>query len=436
MTDGARDSPVGDVASPIATWPQPRLSRRRLLIGTGVVGGAALTGSLLLTGSWEHQRQAAGAVTSPTTAGPLVLVTLYGGNDGFNTVIPFNDSAYHAARPTLGYRPPEVLDLDDGLGLNPKLAGLQSLWRAKQLAVVRGLGYPNPNLSHFASMDIWQTANPSDGTGPGWLGRWLDATGHDPMRAISIGATLPPLLRGDKESATAITSAHITLPGPPYLETAYSSMQAAGADRGSLAGLVAGAGRDLLAAKGQLDGLRATSGEVAATVDRNGRTGTGAGSDLAGQLDIVAALINAGATTRVYQVSLSSFDTHSGEKANHERLLTELDGALTGFLRTITATAAGRRAVVMTFSEFGRRLAENASGGTDHGAAAPLFVAGHEVRGGQFYGEEPSLDALDANGNARYTVDFRSVYATVLERVVGVDSATVLGKRFATLPFV
>jgi uncharacterized protein (DUF1501 family) len=151
-------------------------------------------------------------------------------------------------------------------------------------------------------------------------------------------------------------------------------------------------------------------------------------------MDIVAALINAGAPTSVYQVSLASFDTHSDEKADHERLLAELDGAVSRFLQAVSGSPAGRRAVVMTYSEFGRRPAENASGGTDHGAAAPLFLAGQPVKGGRFYGDEPSLTSLDANGNLKYNIDFRSVYATVLERVIGVDAAPVLGGQFATLP--
>jgi uncharacterized protein (DUF1501 family) len=272
-------------------------------------------------------------------------------------------------------------------------------------------------------MDIWQTANPAGGTGTGWLGRWLDATGHDPMRAISLGATLPLLLRGDNASATAISAAKITLPGDPIYQDAFTALQGSGMDRPGLAGLVASSGMNLLSVKGQLDRLNVP-------VPAAGRATT----DLGAQMDLVAALIHAGAPTRVYQVSLSSFDNHSDEKANHERLLADLDTAVTRFLNSIAATPAGRKTVVMSFSEFGRRLAENASGGTDHGAAGPLFVAGHELKGGKFYGEEPSLTSLDDNGNLRFNIDFRSVYATMLERVLGVDSTSVLGGRFATIP--
>jgi uncharacterized protein (DUF1501 family) len=399
------------------------LPRRKFLIGAGAATGAAVAGGIAL------ERYLGSGVAAETagsrTAGPLVLVTLYGGNDGLNTVVPYSDPAYHAARPTLGYSPSEILPLADDLGLNPQLKGLQGLWKAGHLAIVRGVGYPNPNLSHFASMDIWQTANVGDGSGSGWLGRWLDASGTDPMRAISIGATLPPALRGDKQTASAITADTVKLPGGPAFQAAYADLQAAGPDRGGVMGDVAGSGQDLLNVKTQLDALRTAASP-----------GGGKASTLTTQMAIVSALINAGAPTRVYQVSLSSFDTHASEKANHERLLSELDQAITTFLQAVSASPGGRRVVVMTYSEFGRRPAENASGGTDHGTAAPLFVAGPGVRGGRFYGDEPSLTDLDSNGNLKYNLDFRSVYATVLERVLGADSTSVLDGRFPMLGFV
>ncbi len=426
-------------------------TRRRFLAVAGAAG-AALGGGILLGHAIEGG-PGAPAAASETSNGPLVVITLYGGNDGLNTVVPYGDPRYRAVRPTLGYSATEVLDLGDGLGLNPQLKGLHGLWTTGKLAIVRGVGYPNPNLSHFASMDIWQTANPVDGTGPGWLGRWLDRNPANPLLALSVGATLPPLLRGSQRSATAITSSSITLPGNAAFQSAFASLQASGPDRSGLAEAVAASGSDLLAAKVGLDRLSSASSSATGSAPTasgssptggsppasgsspatgSSRRGRQAAGSLGSQLDTVAGLIKAGAPTRVYQVSLSSFDTHSAEKANHERLLGELDSAITGFMAAI----AGHRAVVMTYSEFGRRPAENASSGTDHGTAAPLFVVGDAVVGGRFYGDEPSLAALDANGNLQHTVDFRSVYATVLERVLGSDSASVLGAKFPTLPFV
>ncbi|MBV9661843.1 MAG: DUF1501 domain-containing protein [Acidimicrobiales bacterium] len=394
-----------------------RLSRRRFLLGAGAAAAAGFGLDRYLEsggGSAAHAGSSHG--------GPLVLVTLYGGNDGLNTVVPYADSAYRAGRPTLGYSPGQVLDLSDGLGLNPMLKGLHGLWTQGRLAIVRGVGYPNPNLSHFASMDIWQTANPGDGSGSGWLGRWLDAARDDPMRAISIGATLPLALRGEKVSASAVTATAVTIPGGPSFQSAFRALWAGGADRVGLAEDVATSGQDLLDLEVGL-GRLAVSGQTQ-------------GTDLAGQLAIVAALINAGASTQLYQVSLTGFDNHATEKATHERLLSELDSAIANFFQAVSAHPAGRQVMLMTYSEFGRRPAENASGGTDHGTAAPLFVVGQGVHGGRFYGEEPSLTDLDANGNLKYNIDFRSVYATVLERVLGADSTPVLGGRFPTLGFV
>jgi uncharacterized protein (DUF1501 family) len=412
------------------------------------VAAAAIT-----TRPWQALTGSSGSsVALRPGQGKLVLVTLYGGNDGLNTVIPYTDNAYHGGRPNLGYQPDVVLPLGAGLGLNPKLTGLKSLWDAKRLAVVLGVGYPDPSLSHFQSMDIWQTANP-EGSGSGWLGRWLDATGADPMRAISVGSTLPTALRGTKSAATAVTSGTISVPGRPAFMDAYTRLAASGPDRSGLAAQVAQSSSDLLAVKGDLDRLHVvpastapsspTSTSATSSTTAKAALGRGAvrpggargGASFADQLDLVASLVKAGAPTQVYQVSLSSFDTHADEKGNHERLLAELDAGVTGFFTSLTGSPAGSDVVLMTYSEFGRRVAENASGGTDHGTASPLFIAGPSVRGGRFYGEQPSLTDLDG-GDLRYTVDFRSVYATMLDRVVGVDPRSFLGASYPTLAVV
>jgi len=426
------------VTAELPRTPARRISRRRFLLGAGATGVAGLAGAAFLARPWDALAGPASPSHSDaaaSAAGPLVLITLYGGNDGLNTVVPYGDSAYHAARPTLGYSPSQVLDIGDGLALNPQLKGFQSVWNAGQLAIVRGVGYPNPSLSHFEAMDIWQTANPVDGSGAGWVGRWLDATGDDPMRAISIGATLPLLLRGDTQSATAITGPRITLPGDPAFQQAFAALQDPGSDRVELSALVAACGSELLEVQKQLDALPSPASVTGGMATPAATSETAAGA-LSGQLQTVAALINAGAPTKLYQVSLASFDTHADEKTNQERLLAELDQSVTAFLAALGTGSHARNAVVMTYSEFGRRPLENASGGTDHGAAAPLFVVGRTVHGGKFYGEEPSLTALDANGNLRYNTDFRSVYATVLERVIGVDPVSILGGKYPTLGFV
>jgi uncharacterized protein (DUF1501 family) len=414
-------------------------TRRQFLTGAGATGAALAAG--VLGGHYL-----AGASTSPGTAGPeaggaagggpgplgpLILVTLYGGNDGLNTLVPYTDPAYRSARPNLGYSASQVLALDKEFGLNPQLANLADLWKQGRLAVVRGVGYPNPSLSHFESMDIWQTANPSDGSGAGWLGRWLDLGGTDPLQALSVGPTLPLVMRGEKRAATAVTGPTITLPGPAGFQSAFAALARPGSDRPGLAGGVAASLSELLAARAEMSTLHPSATAAGAGPASSGGD-KGGGTTLSDQLAVVAALINAGAPTRVYQVSLSSFDTHAGEKPDQERMLKELDDGVKSFF---AALPAGHPAVLMTYSEFGRRPVENASGGTDHGAASVLFVAGAPVKGGRYYGEQPSLTQLDPDGNLVYNVDFRSVYATVLDRVLGADPAAVLGAKFPTLGF-
>jgi len=268
------------------------------------------------------------------------------------------------------------------------------------------------------------------------------------MRAISVGSTLPRLLTGARSSGTAIAGASITLPGGSALIPTLGLLDAPGPDRSALAAQVAQSGSDLLSVQHTLADLlasptgagAATSGSAttappagtAAAAKAGKAKGAGSATTLAAQLDIVAELIKAGSPTRVYQVSMGGFDNHAQEKDTHARLMSELDAAISGFVTGLHGNPQGDSVVLMTYSEFGRRVAENLSGGTDHGTAAPLFVAGPGVKGGQFYGDEPSLTNLD-DGNLKFTTDFRSVFATMLADVVGVDPKIALTGTFPTL---
>jgi uncharacterized protein (DUF1501 family) len=447
----------------------PPITRRTFLTGAagaGVVGVSAAAAAhnqigraLGISGS-THPSVAASTsrpVSLRAGKGVLVLVTLYGGNDGLNTVIPYADPAYLAGRSTLGYQPSEVLTLDRQLGLHPNLTGLKSLWDAKQLAVVLGVGYPNPNRSHFRSMDIWQSAVPETDEVTGWLGRWLDLGRDDPMRALSLGPTLPKVMEGAKTAAGAIPSGRLALPGKGRLDAAFASLNAPFPSEGALATRIAQSGTDLLTVVQDVGQILANqpsnavgSGnlEPAVTAPTTAPPTTtspgkpagapsrpGAAGALAAQLDVVARLIKGGAPTQVYAVSLGGFDTHATEKDNHARLMGELDTGIAGFLKSLDGDPEGDAVVVMTYSEFGRRVAANASGGTDHGTAAPLFVAGRPVKGG-FYGEQPSLTDLD-QGDLKFSTDFRSIYGTMIEKVLGLDQKSILqGKTFPTLPLV
>jgi uncharacterized protein (DUF1501 family) len=402
------------------------LTRRRFLIGSGVAGGAALAaGAGVLT--LKDILDTAGRDDRPADAKTLVMVTLYGGNDGLNTVIPYADSAYHDARPDLGYGADEVLHLDDTLGLNPGMKGFQRLFAANRLAIVRGIGYPKPDHSHFRSMDIWQTGQPQRPGNTGWLGRWLDGTGGDPRHAVSFEPVLPPLLAG---ASTAGAAVPLTAARPAAARNAAADQQIAGFGKPApgeppLQARAARAYADLIEVDAMVHGVAARpSAAPTDEPDQPQATATGGHTALDAQLDLVARCVEANVMTRVFSVSLGGFDLHANEKEAQQRLLSQLDSAVTGFVDRMARTDAGRRVVVAIYSEFGRRVRANASDGTDHGTASDFFVLGAPVRGG-FYGAQPGLGDLD-RGDLKYTTDFRDAYAALLRGVLDTDPAKVL----------
>jgi uncharacterized protein (DUF1501 family) len=418
------------------------IARRQFL--TGAVGaGAAGAVGLALSQSRGHEggddaRVASPATTLPTAPakGTLVLVTLYGGNDGLDTVIPFEAAGYLGARGPLGHSDGNVIPLADGLALHPALTGLKGLWDARQLAIVRGVGYPRPNRSHFVSMDIWQTGS-TDGSTRGWLGPWLDATGSDPLRAIAVGTSVPRALKGEKASATSVPVGPFAMPGTRALKAAFARMHDPEGFDAPLAAAVARSGADLLTTARTITDVVASQPERDAGAANLEGAPDGAGrggyaGELGEQLSLVARLIRADLPTTVYSVGLGGFDTHADEKTVHAQLLGELDTSLTRFFADLDGDPRRDDVVVVVYSEFGRRVASNASGGTDHGAAGPVFVVGPRVKGGTFYGDEPSLTDLD-DGDLKFTTDFRSVYATVLEEIVGFDARRSLGGSFPRL---
>lgn len=363
----------------------------------------------------------------------VVVVQLSGGNDGLNTVVPFRDEGYRRARPTLALAENQLLKINGELGLHPSLKGLSGLWEAGRLSIVQGVGYPNPNRSHFESMDIWHTARRElTGRATGWLGRYLDAVtdgvGERDARAIHVGGEVQPLaLTAVQAAAASLRSAdQLKLERGPEGDRWQAAWEASVRE-------ARGEANDLLAFVRTVSGSAlTTSRRLEQAAQRGGESGAVyPGTDLAGKLRTVGRLIDSGLSTRVYYVMLDGFDTHATQPAAHAGLLQQFSDAAAAFLEDLTRRGHDRRVLLLAFSEFGRRVSENASQGTDHGAAAPLFVAGTAVQGG-VVGAHPSLTDLD-DGDLKHHTDFRRVYAAVLSNWLGIPSRPILGADFEPL---
>lgn len=392
------------------------LTRRRFLIAGGITGAAGLAAGATALGLPDLL---ATAPDRDPAAKTLVLVTLYGGNDGLNTVIPYADPAYAAARPGMTYEPDALLELGDGFALNPGLAGLHRLFHAGGLAIVRGVGYPRPNRSHFQSMDIWQTAQPDRPGTTGWLGRWLDTAGGDPRLAVSFEPVLPPLLAGASSAGATVPGGTLTLPAAD--DAVVRALGAAAPGESAAQARAAACFADLGRVRDLLEEVDDAAAEPEDETDAPATGTGGAAPPLDRQLALVARCIEGGAATRVYSVSLGGFDLHADGREAQQAQLERLDKPLAAF----AGRMAGRGVVTAVYSEFGRRVRANASDGTDHGTASDVFLLGDGVRGG-LHGEQPSLTDLD-DGDLRHTTDFRDVYASLLGDVLGADPARTLG---------
>ena len=347
----------------------------------------------------------------------LVVVQLSGGNDGLNAVVPFADPAYRKARPKLAIPPADVLKIDGETGFHPSLRGFADLLEAGSLGVVRGVGYPNPDRSHFVSTDVWQRAALPDGADgrvrsrTGWLGRALPQMGGV-SAGLHVGEGEPPgALLGDAGPAPSLRDA-----------AAYRLRGRSAPPPATAAGLLGQV--EAAAAEAAASSERVRRATEANAPDAAGYPDTG----LAERLKLVARLIDADLPERVFYTDLPGFDTHAVQPATQPALLEELGGAVAAFFADLRARGQADRVTLLAFSEFGRRVAENGSGGTDHGAAGPLFLAGPRVRGG-LIGPAPSLTDLDG-GDLKWHTDFRTVYAALLRDWLGVDADAVLGGRF------
>lgn len=361
--------------------------------------------------------------TMARAAGPasdsriLVVIQMEGGNDGINTVVPFGDDAYFQNRTQLRIPPERLLKLNDHVGLHPAMRGIASQIDKGRLAIVQGVGYPNPSRSHFRSMEIWQTALLAQTKNErGWIGRAFDALPPRPAGpdAIYVGASdLPKALIGRRTDAASISSAEdlaLTMAAPSDQEPA-----------GKADNLRQFVEKRVLGAYG-------TASELAGARLRSAATGGYPASALANQLHLISQFIKSGASTRVYVASQSGYDTHQLQLSQHEDLLGELSSSISAFLDDLQASGLFDRVLLMAFSEFGRRVKENNSLGTDHGTAAPLVLAGDVVKPG-LIGKTPSLSDL-VDGDLKMSIDFRQVYSTLLTRWLNIPPRQVLAGDF------
>ena len=397
-------------------------SRRKFLSTTAAASAVMTFGNR----APAFLRQAAGATKYDGRI--LVVVEMAGGNDGLNTVIPFDNDDYRKARPKLAVPKSDVLKINDELGLNSVMTGFSKLLEAGQLAIVQGVGYENPNRSHFESMDIWHTCQRKDQQRvDGWLGRYFQQT-------IDANKTDPAGLHlGEDKQPFALMSRDVRVPSIRSLEEFRLNGNEDPAFRKAVRELSDArrdAGNDLLGFVQSSTSSAITASERIESAGMQYKPSTEyPDSGLGQKLQTVAKLVNSGLTTPVYYVRIDGFDTHSQQAGAHQALLRQVSDAVTNFLNDMVAHGHGDQILCMCFSEFGRRVNENASEGTDHGTAGPIFLAGTQVHAG-LVGKHPSLSDLK-DGDLQHHTDFRQVYGTVLEKWLRCDSKSILGGDYA-----
>lgn len=401
-------------------------SRRDVLKQGGVIAlGLVAPPWLSAIAKADMLRQVKGGKVDPDNV--LVVCQLSGGNDGLNTVVPWANKRYYQLRPTLGIPEAQVLKIDDSLGLHPELKGLLELFKEKKVAIVQGVGYPSPNRSHFKSMEIWQSASPEGRLKYGWIGRHFDTQGAinplNPVVAIGLSTEKPRALNAERASIPCFASLTDiqAMVGDPDIERMLRQIQ----------GTEGGKDSDIravqMANKTALDAMATLRDRLAGFAPKQTY-----GNDRFGQgFKQIAQLVTTSPQTRVVYFSVGGFDTHARQADSHKNLLGGFGNAMLAFQREMEALGKDKKVTTLVFSEFGRRCYENASGGTDHGAAAPMLLVGGNVKGG-LYGPIPDLDNLQ-DGDLRFAIDFRQVYATAIDQWMGGDSAAVLGQDFGKI---
>lgn len=356
----------------------------------------------------------------------LVVVQLSGGNDGLNTIVPYRNDIYYRNRPDLGVSKTEVLPVSDDLGFNPALQSLRSIFDQGQMSIINNVGYPNPDRSHFRSMDIWHTASEStEYLNSGWIGRYLDSNCQgcqSPYQAIEVDDTLSLALKGQEKRGFAMSDPNrLKRAADNRILQAISKAPHTGADEEKVGYLY----KTLIDSESSANYLFEQS-------KKHHSTATYPQSEFGQDLRTIAQLITADTDTKIYYTSLTGFDTHANQKTRQERLLGQYADAMKVFVEDLKQNGLLDDVLILTFSEFGRRVNQNASRGTDHGTANNLFLMGGQLKKPGFFNEGPDLTNLD-EGDLKYSVDFRKVYATILDRWLEAPAPSILGKSFADL---
>ena len=417
-------------------------------------GASAVAVGMIAPGVWLRQAEA--RTPDPASNRRFVVIELTGGNDGFNTVVPYTDSRYYGFRPAISFKESELKDergnstiISNEFGLHPAMSHIKQLYDEGRVAIILGVGYPNPTLSHFASMDIWHTADISGLSGSGWLGRYADIAliGETGLSAASLGFGFPKSFYARQVVIPNIFDFElyrfITDPAHPDDHTNQLNTFNKAASRSFSSDTLIGA-----VTKTMFESVNGAEQVQAAVAGYRSSVTYPEENPLAVGFKMVAQLLTTIPAARLFYVQMHGFDTHSGQigsrdnQANkfagdHARLLRWFSEAVRLFYDDLLEHDLADQVLMMQWSEFGRRPEENASHGTDHGTAAPMFIIGNPVRGG-FYGEQPSLAAteLDIAGNVRFKVDFREVYATIIDKWLGADSRSVLGAGFPHAGFI
>ena len=358
----------------------------------------------------------------------LVIIQLSGGNDGLNTIIPIENDIYYNARPKIAIPKNEVLTLNDQLGFHPSLKGLKKLYDKGYVSILNNVGYPNPNRSHFRSTDIWQTASESNEyLSSGWLGRYLDHYQSTSYAGIEIDDSLSLILKGENRNGIATKNPRILYGNvqTPYFKKVLNYQTQEHLSEHNLGYLY----KTMIEAASSAKYLHETTKKSKSSM-------TYPNNAFAKQLKTVAEFINSGIHSKVYYVSMGGFDTHAGQLNKHRNLLQMYGDAVSVFVEDLTKNDKFKDTLIVTFSEFGRRVKQNASNGTDHGAANQVFIIGEHLKKAGLYNATPDLTKLDNNGDLMYTIDFREIYATLIDYWLDADHQELLGKSFSKLTFI